>query len=92
MTDQLGPTPRPHSCGVVERPCAHGECRWHLEGSESCTLDVCDWGGASIEEVADAMGIELGNVRQIQGRAIVKIRGPFMGRPTNLVQLRTGKK
>lgn len=46
-----------HWCGEVARPCPHGDCFWHLAGTESCTLDVTDRGGVAPEEVAAAMGI-----------------------------------
>lgn len=46
-----------HWCGEVTRPCPHTDCFWHLSGSESCTLDVAERGGATPAEVASAMGI-----------------------------------
>lgn len=44
------------------------------ELSHSCSLDVADLGGATLEEVGAVLGITRERVRQIQERALVKLR------------------
>lgn len=59
-------------CAAVARPCPWVTCQHHLAGAESCALDVADRGGATLEEVAEALGTTRERVRQIEEKAIRK--------------------
>lgn len=41
-------------CADVVRPCPHSQCRYHLDGRESCALDFADRVSARKEAVEDA--------------------------------------
>jgi len=74
-----------HSCGVELRPCPYTACRHHLangEGekfarrqdcSESCSLDVAERGGATLETVGKILGLTRERVRQIETRGVRRI-------------------
>ena len=80
---RLRTTPRTRGeCVDGERPCPHLLCRYHLyrdtpAREESCSLDVADRGAHTLQDVADIMGVVKERVRQIEKRAVEKIR-PFV--------------
>jgi hypothetical protein len=62
-------------CGTVPRPCPFDRCEYHLAqlrrrpaapGVPSCSLDVADQGGTTLEEIGAALGVTRERVRQIQ--------------------------
>jgi len=67
-----------------ERPCPWVSCKWHLffeqnrnqpmlepwEMPETCTLDVADRGGATIDEVGAALNISRERARQLEQQAL----------------------
>ena len=46
---------------------------------ESCALDIADRGGASVDEVATALGVTRQRVEQIEGKALRKLRVALEG-------------
>jgi hypothetical protein len=52
-------------CAASVRPFPWSTCPYHLPGGETCTLDVADRGGATLEEVAelDPVALEDGRDR-----------------------------
>jgi hypothetical protein len=48
--------------------------------AESCSLDVADRGGASLEEVADSLNLTREQVRTIELRALAKTHLLSLGR------------
>lgn len=78
-------------CVNGPRPCPWVSCRHHLaidvrdrvvverETSQSCALDVADMGPQTFEEVGNALGVSRERIRQIEGRALAKLR-PKYGR------------
>lgn len=64
------------------RPCPWVSCRYHLfwarrkrakppwEMDETCTLDIADRGGVTLDVVAAVMGLTRERVRQIEAHAI----------------------
>lgn len=60
--------------GAEHRPCPHTSCSMHTgQLPHTCTLRVADYGGATQDEVAPALGIDRTRVRQIERRALEKI-------------------
>lgn len=61
------------------RPCPWVSCFYHLavengaNGTESCTLDVADRGGLTLEEVGLVMNLTRERIRQIEHRAVRKL-------------------
>lgn len=60
----------------MTRPCPFTSCRWHLgsarEGLPSCVLEVSE--PMSADEVAEVLGLAVGSVRQIERRALERLR------------------
>jgi hypothetical protein len=57
------------------RPCPALACRYHLDSpSESCALDVADRGPHTLEQIAVVVGLTRERVRQIEDKAIRKVR------------------
>lgn len=74
-------------CLAGPRPCPWASCKHHLgiphseddrgrkrKGAETCSLDVADEGGKTLEEVGDQLGVTRERARQILEAALVKIR------------------
>lgn len=70
-------------CADGPRPCPHVTCKHHihtdigtlLPAGESCTLDVADRGGVSLDEVADILHFaSRESVRLIEARALNKAK------------------
>lgn len=64
----------------TQRPCPWVSCKYHLaveigveEETESCTLDIAERGGLTLEEVGDIMGLTRERIRQIEQRAEWKL-------------------
>ncbi len=63
------------------RPCLRIACKHHLQGmatkgrrpSKSCTLDVADRGGATLEYVGGILRVGRERIRQIEARALAKL-------------------
>lgn len=61
-------------CREGPRPCPW-TCRYRLwNEAESCALDVADKGPATLQEVGDLLGLSRERIRQIERKALVKIR------------------
>lgn len=71
------------------RPCRYRGCKWHLDRErrwtervanfeESCVLDVADRGGATLEEIADMIGITRERVRQVEELAMDRFTRRFL--------------
>lgn len=64
-------------CIEGARPCPHLMCRYHLgsvPSGETCTLDMADRGGMSLEEIGEVMGLDSREtVRVIEAQAMRKI-------------------
>ena len=75
-------------CADIARPCPFVSCSQHLywdylkhhPGAEvetlkhSCTLDVADDGGLTLEEVGEMMGLTRERIRQIEDLALRKLK------------------
>jgi len=61
-------------CEHGPRPCPWVRCRYHLEGSESCALDVADAGALEPERIAELLGCSAINVRVTVWHALKKLR------------------
>lgn len=74
---------------AAERPCPFVTCHHHLypararpgvdefepaPGEETCALDVADRGGIPLEEVGTIFGVTRERVRQIEGKALARLR------------------
>lgn len=74
---------------TAPRPCPQIECRYHLstvrdpkgrpstlerDESYSCALDVADEGEHTLEEISEIVGLTRERVRQIEERALSKLR------------------
>ena len=82
------PIPRTRGdCANGPRPCSWTACRHHLAGTvrgtpgESCTLDVADRGGATLEEISRALGVTRERVRQIEEAGLAHLREKVPGMP-----------
>ncbi|HLK93136.1 MAG TPA: sigma factor-like helix-turn-helix DNA-binding protein [Polyangia bacterium] len=74
------PLERPRTrgeCARVARPCPWRVCRHNLTaepkrpaGAPSCTLDVADAGGATLEAVGRILGLTRERIRQLQLQAL----------------------
>ncbi len=84
MFKPAGPTPKVRAdClagGPNEvRPCNWITCEWYLprvkaDAKFTCVLDVADLGGSTLEEVGELLGITRERVRQIEARAVSRIK------------------
>jgi hypothetical protein len=69
-------------CDELPRPCPRWACRYHLFGEikdgheteQSCALDIADEGEHTLQEVGETLGITRERVRQIESRALRKLR------------------
>lgn len=70
----------------MPRPCPFLACRFHLAaeqtgpaaaGAPSCTLDVADLGGSTLEEVGRILGVARERVRQIEKPGIRDLATPM---------------
>lgn len=70
--------PRPLTrgdCIDAARPCRWSTCRHHLEsGGASCSLDVAELGGLTLQEVGDVFEVSRERIRQIERDALRKLR------------------
>lgn len=76
--------------GTPKRPCAYLLCRWNLQidinpqsgemrllsgGSEhTCALRVAQHDGLQLDEIAAIMGVSIERVRQLEAKALHKLR------------------
>lgn len=58
------------------RPCGYVKCRHHLSSNSehSCSLDLAELGGMTLDEVGQVMGVTRERVRQIEVEALRKFR------------------
>ncbi len=81
------PPARRAECIEGPRPCPWSTCRYHLRverrglqaakadvTQETCALDLAERGGMKLQEVADVLGVTRERVRQIELRALERIR------------------
>lgn len=75
--------------GTSERACPFTACAYHTGSVPvTCTLRVAEWGGATHEEIAAALGVDRTRVRQIERAALAKLeRG---GPPTHVARRERG--
>ncbi len=65
-------------CADIPRPCPHITCRYHLAvetrgvSGETCSLDVADRDGLTLEAVGEILGISREAVRLIEDKALAK--------------------
>lgn len=59
-------------CVNGPRPCPW-ECRYRLEGAESCVLDVADRGGLQQVDIAQILGLSVSRAQQIEEQAVAKL-------------------
>ncbi len=78
----LVPRPRTRGdCKLGPRPCSWIGCRFHLAierrglpgDPQTCALDVADRAGATLEEIAEVLGVTREMVRQIQAGALARL-------------------
>lgn len=62
-------------CLTGPRPCPYVTCKYHLGkvSEPTCTLDLADKGGMTLEEVGEVFGVTRERIRQIEERALEKI-------------------
>tara|TARA_Y100000310_G_scaffold324189_1_gene385748 strand:- start:6903 stop:7532 length:630 start_codon:yes stop_codon:yes gene_type:complete len=87
------PVPPPltrEECESIDRPCDRYACRHHLyiemrlRGGEelgdkpSCSLDVAEDGTHTLEEVGEIFGLTRERIRQIEAKALRKLRLPMI--------------
>ena len=59
------------------RPCLWTGCRYYMgtkTGNSVCVLDIADQGGITLEEIAEMFGLTRERIRQIEARALVKLK------------------
>lgn len=71
--------PRPPAtradCADIARPCPALRCRHHNgAGPWSCSLDVADAGGITLDEVGRALRVTRERARQLEVQALVQLR------------------
>jgi hypothetical protein len=61
-----------------ERPCKWSGCEYHFrdarDGAVCCVLDIADSGEKTLDEVADILGVSKERIRQIEARALRRIK------------------
>ncbi len=70
-------------CENIARPCPHILCKYHLWPitrksldelpKESCCLDIAEYGGLTLEEIGQILGLTRERIRQIEISAIRKL-------------------
>jgi hypothetical protein len=57
---------------------------WEMPADRSCSLDIADRGGVTLDEVGDAYNLTRERVRQVEVRGLEKIRraDPSLSLPT----------
>lgn len=87
--DAMRPRTRGECIGG-ERPCPWVSCHHHINGEEperilrvdadsdvpTCTLDVADEGGATLDAIAIALDVTRERIRQIEAKGLAKLRRP----------------
>jgi hypothetical protein len=68
-----------------EKRCRHTQCRYHLEHrgpsehhlnpTRDCALAFANEGSHTLDEIAEAFGVSVERIRQIEERALGKLRG-----------------
>ena len=60
-------------------PCDDNTCEWWLKNDTfcNCTWVACNYGPFTLEEVGDMMGVTRERIRQIEAKALKKLRHPI---------------
>ncbi len=83
------------TCPPDRGACEQIGCRYHLDRDrrrghqlpEACALEVADSGARTLEQISALLGITRERVRQIEARALRRLRARY---PTTLARLLAG--
>ena len=74
-------------CAGGPRPCPWTSCKWHLApertrgqrtpSAHTCSLDVADLGGQTLDHVGEHLGLTRERVRQLEVGALARVAGSW---------------
>ena len=61
---------------LIAEICTDTTCEWRLKNESflNCTWVACNYGPFTLEEVGDMMGVTRERIRQIEAKALAKLR------------------
>ena len=61
---------------LIAEVCLDTTCEWRLKNEAflNCTWVACNYGPFTLEEVGDMMGVTRERIRQIEAKALLKLR------------------
>ena len=64
---------------LINEICTDSTCEWRLKNESflNCTWVACNYGPFTLEEVGDMMGVTRERIRQIEEKALLKLRSPY---------------
>jgi len=67
---------------LIAEICTDTTCEWRLKNEAflNCTWVACNYGPFTLEEVGDMMGVTRERIRQIEAKALRKLRHPTRSR------------